>query len=165
MNFYSQSFYCVTHRAIIIDNKKNESVCLYAIDIYEVIVMNMMPDFANYLAIEILECLDIDTPNQDQISLLAKLVSNVSIKTQIVFDQQLSRRERGCLYWAANGKTSGEIAKIIGVKPSTVHWYKREILRKLDCANLTEAVFVGMRYGQLNQHGSVVCKRASESGQ
>lgn len=53
---------------------------------------------------------------------------------------QISKRERECLEWAANGKTSWEISQILGVSESTIIYHLRNATRKLDAANRLHAV-------------------------
>ena len=52
----------------------------------------------------------------------------------------LSRRERECLYWAARGKTFGEIATILDLSERTVKFYLDIARHKLQATNITEAV-------------------------
>lgn len=53
---------------------------------------------------------------------------------------KLSKRERECLYWAANGKTFGEIAIILSISERTVKFYLDIARHKLHATNVTEAV-------------------------
>jgi len=54
--------------------------------------------------------------------------------------QELSSRERECLLWTAEGKTSHEISVIIGIAESTVNFHIKNTVKKLDCINKTHAV-------------------------
>lgn len=49
-------------------------------------------------------------------------------------------RERDVLSWAARGKTTAEIADILGLKPDTIEAHFKNILRKLQARNRTQAV-------------------------
>ena len=53
---------------------------------------------------------------------------------------KLSRRERECLYWAARGKTFGEVATILSLSERTVKFYLDIARHKLHATNVTEAV-------------------------
>lgn len=52
----------------------------------------------------------------------------------------ISNRERECLQWASQGKTSWEISQILGVSESTVIYHLRNATRKLNAANRLQAV-------------------------
>lgn len=54
----------------------------------------------------------------------------------------LTERERDCLLWTARGKTSWEIAQIIGRSSATVNYHLQKATRKLDAANKVEAAFI-----------------------
>lgn len=56
------------------------------------------------------------------------------------FSQILTKREAECLFWAAQGKTDGEISQILKVKRWTVISYIQNAKRKLGCYNRTSAV-------------------------
>ena len=61
----------------------------------------------------------------------------------------LSRRERECLTWAANGKSSWDISVILGIGHHTVRGYFASIRRKLDVATVTQAVAESIRSGEI----------------
>lgn len=54
--------------------------------------------------------------------------------------QELTDREKECLLWTAEGKTSHEISAIINISESTVNFHLKNAVKKLDCANKTHAV-------------------------
>jgi len=53
---------------------------------------------------------------------------------------ELTRREVQCLYWTAQGKTSWEIACILGIAESTITYHLRNSIRKLNASNRVHAV-------------------------
>jgi DNA-binding NarL/FixJ family response regulator len=53
----------------------------------------------------------------------------------------LNERELECLTWAARGKTSPEIATILGLSKRTVNFHIENACRKLNVSTRTEAVF------------------------
>ena len=63
----------------------------------------------------------------------------------------LSRRERECLFWAAKGKTFGEIATILSLSERTVKFYLDVARHKLGAVNVTEAVAKGISMNILFQ--------------
>ncbi len=59
----------------------------------------------------------------------------------------LSEREIDCLTWTSAGKTSAEIAEILGLSEHTVNHYLNRAARKLDSVNRTQAVAKSLRLG------------------
>lgn len=57
----------------------------------------------------------------------------------------LTAREMEVLTWAANGKTSGEIAAILSLSDHTINTYMNTAMRKLDCVNRTQLVAKALR--------------------
>lgn len=60
-------------------------------------------------------------------------------------DQGLSSRERECLQWTSEGKTSGEIAAILKLSEHTVNHYLSAACQKLGAVNRTHAVSKALR--------------------
>lgn len=52
----------------------------------------------------------------------------------------LTAREIECLRWAADGKTSAEIAQLLGLSESTANFHLNNAMRKLDVVNRQQAV-------------------------
>nr|CAD6423146.1 LuxR family transcriptional regulator [Rhizobium sp. Q54] len=59
----------------------------------------------------------------------------------------LTDRELDCLNWTAAGKTSAEIAEILGLSEHTVNHYLNRAAKKLDSVNRTQAVAKALRAG------------------
>jgi DNA-binding CsgD family transcriptional regulator len=59
----------------------------------------------------------------------------------------LTDRETDCLNWTAAGKTSAEIAEILGLSEHTVNHYLNRAAKKLDTVNRTQAVAKALRVG------------------
>jgi DNA-binding CsgD family transcriptional regulator len=59
----------------------------------------------------------------------------------------LNDREIDCLNWTAAGKTSAEIAEILGLSEHTVNHYLNRATKKLDTVNRTQAVAKALRVG------------------
>ncbi|MCX8996312.1 LuxR family transcriptional regulator [Rhizobiaceae bacterium BDR2-2] len=57
----------------------------------------------------------------------------------------LTEREVACLVWTSAGKTSAEIAEILGLSEHTVNHYLNRATRKLDAVNRAQAVAKAMR--------------------
>ncbi len=62
----------------------------------------------------------------------------------------LTGKERDILRWTAEGKTSGEISTIMGIKERTVNFHIANAIEKLACANKTAAVARACLLGLLN---------------
>jgi DNA-binding CsgD family transcriptional regulator len=60
--------------------------------------------------------------------------------------ERLSNREIECLRWSAAGKSSEEIAIILGLSAHTVASYLRSAMRKLNSVNRMQAVARAFRY-------------------
>ena len=54
---------------------------------------------------------------------------------------RLTDRERECLLWTTQGKTSWEISQIIGRSNATVNYHLQKATRKLDACNKVQAAF------------------------
>lgn len=82
-----------------------------------------------------------------QAGLLASYLMSVLVSQQISGDREadLTEREIECLYWIAEGKTSEEIALILGISRNTINNYITSIMRKTATRNRPEAVAYAVR--------------------
>ena len=62
----------------------------------------------------------------------------------------LSPREKECLKWTADGKTSTEIGRILSISEHTVNHHLYGGMQKLDATNRMHAVAIAVRTGLLN---------------
>lgn len=69
--------------------------------------------------------------------------------TGAAFSDPLSQRERECLFWVAEGKTTEEVALILGVSHNTTNRYIAHAIRKLSASNRAKAVATAIRGGIL----------------
>lgn len=60
---------------------------------------------------------------------------------------RLSAREREVLKLVVQGKTSKEIAAMIGVKPASVHTYRSRVMAKLELGSVAALVRLAIREG------------------
>ncbi len=58
----------------------------------------------------------------------------------ILSDSKLTERERECLLWSAEGKTTWEIAQILSISGRTVNFHLRNCTRKLNVTNRQQAI-------------------------
>ena len=61
----------------------------------------------------------------------------------------LTERETECLFWASDGKTSGEIACILGITERTVNYHLNQVTRKTGSMNRYQAIAKGVSSGIL----------------
>jgi LuxR family transcriptional regulator len=64
-------------------------------------------------------------------------------------DQSLTRREIDVMRWTAEGKTSEEIAEILGIATRTVNFHTSSVVNKLGVANKTAAAIRAAMLGLL----------------
>jgi LuxR family transcriptional regulator, quorum-sensing system regulator SdiA len=70
---------------------------------------------------------------------------------QVALPVRLSPREMECLYWAAGGKTSPEIATIIERSVETVRLHIKNAIHKLNASNRAHAIAKATQLGLLQQ--------------
>ncbi len=58
---------------------------------------------------------------------------------------KLSKREIECLEWASEGKTSFEIATILGLSENTINNYVASVVRKMGASNRLHMVGIALR--------------------
>ena len=66
----------------------------------------------------------------------------------------LTRRECQCLGMAANGLTSGDIGSKLGIAERTVNFHMRNVLRKLEALNRSEAIAKALTRGVIHAGGA-----------
>ena len=96
------------------------------------------------LAEDVLSLLGIARPTHEQVSIMRSIVDNMVVRLPVGFDHRLTNQEQACLYWSAKGKSSVQVASLLNIKKGTVDGYKKRIMRKLSCRNMTQAVFEGL---------------------
>ena len=68
-------------------------------------------------------------------------------RTKLAALEGLSPRERQVLKLVVEGKTSKEIAAIVGVKPSSIDTYRSRTMAKLEVGDLPSLVRFAIRHG------------------
>ena len=64
----------------------------------------------------------------------------------------LSDREKQCLLWCSRGKTTSDIASILGLSDHTVNHYLTSAALKLNAVNRTHAIAKALRHGIIPLH-------------
>lgn len=62
-------------------------------------------------------------------------------------EEPLTERETQCLFWASEGKTSSEIACILGITERTVNFHLNQVTRKTGTINRYQAIAKGVNQG------------------
>lgn len=85
-----------------------------------------------------------------------RILSDSSFRKNLV-EGKLSEKERTIsdkelmtLYWSALGKTSEEVSIITGASRNSINSYRQSIVEKLNCCNITHAVFEASQRGVFN---------------
>lgn len=65
----------------------------------------------------------------------------------------LTPRETECLHWASKGKTSWEIAGIVGCSERTVNYHISNVCAKLNVHGRQAAIALALLEGYLTPHG------------
>ncbi|HEY4192741.1 MAG TPA: LuxR C-terminal-related transcriptional regulator [Mesorhizobium sp.] len=66
---------------------------------------------------------------------------------QAAMQDPLSDRERECLFWVSEGKTTDEVAVILGVSSNTVNSYITHAIQKFSASNRAMAIATAIRSG------------------
>jgi DNA-binding CsgD family transcriptional regulator len=66
---------------------------------------------------------------------------------QAAMQDPLSDRERECLFWVSEGKTTDEVAVILGVSSNTVNSYITHAIQKFGASNRAMAIATAIRSG------------------
>lgn len=85
--------------------------------------------------------------NLRDVGLLAGYLASVCCKPTARQDREseLTDREVECLYWIAEGKTSDEIAVILGISRNTINNYITSVMRKTATKTRSEAIAWAVR--------------------
>lgn len=69
----------------------------------------------------------------------------IASEAKAVRDIDLTERELECLFWIAEGKTSDEIAMILGISRNTINNYITSVMRKTATKTRSEAIAYAVR--------------------
>ncbi len=79
-------------------------------------------------------------------------VRRIAAPSDIEMPQELTTRETECLRWAADGKTSWEIAQLLSMSERTVNFHLNNSMIKLDVCNRQHAIAKAVLRGLINPH-------------
>ena len=84
------------------------------------------------------------------VDILLPHLNEILIRQGFVSTPEISEREAEVLKWAAAGKSNWELSKILNISERTVKFHLRNIYRKLDVQNRSQAVAQAMRSGLID---------------
>jgi DNA-binding CsgD family transcriptional regulator len=105
--------------------------------------------FFHAFAKDYLKYLGNPNPGNKQLAEMQALLSHVWVRRTLCFDLRLTELEQQCLYLSAQGKGIKEIASFLKVSSRRVEQYRQAIFQKLECKNISEAITLGLRYGEI----------------
>lgn len=75
----------------------------------------------------------------------------IKILNQEEYEQKepLTKREKDCLCWAADGKTASEIGSKLFISENTVKFHSKNIMKKLGAKNTVQALAIGILNGEI----------------
>ena len=137
------------------DGKENDVIDLFRdFDIINGVYFRISDKNGNVGSLGV--CGDRDPPTETELMQLNyianhayEVLSNIQTLTNKVSDN-LTDRERECIYWTASGKTSGDVAGILGISENTVNNYLTAAALKLNTVNKAHTVAKAVRYGLLD---------------
>lgn len=62
----------------------------------------------------------------------------------------LSPRQKECLRWTAQGKSSWDISRILNISENTVNFHVKNAMRKLETSSRTAAAIKAMQLGLID---------------
>jgi DNA-binding CsgD family transcriptional regulator len=91
--------------------------------------------------------IDVDSLAQAQLRCCYALSQVPGLLAAASMADPLSDRERECLFWVSEGKTTDDVAVILGVSANTVNSYITHAIRKFSASNRAMAVATAIRSG------------------
>ena len=108
--------------------------------------------FFEHFAKRYLAYLGNPNPTKTQLAEMKDLLSHVWLRHLVTVDIRLTEIENQCLYLFSQGKTAPQIAAFLTLSERQIKRYRENILRELNCKNITQAVVVAFRYGLIGQN-------------
>ncbi|HEV2507053.1 MAG TPA: LuxR C-terminal-related transcriptional regulator [Mesorhizobium sp.] len=88
-----------------------------------------------------------DALNRAQLKCCYALSQVPQLLATAALQDPLSDRERECLFWVSEGKTTEEVAVILGVSANTVNSYITHAIQKFSASNRAMAIATAIRSG------------------
>lgn len=106
---------------------------------------DMTPDLYPHLSEQYLRVMELGLPHIRRA--VDRLDANESHSTVESSTVRMTPRELDVMQWASAGKTSWEIARILGITERTVKFHFTSVFVKLNVVNRSQAVAKAIRYG------------------
>jgi DNA-binding CsgD family transcriptional regulator len=91
--------------------------------------------------------IDLQAAWRSQLQCSYALSQTPQLLATTVHQDPLSDRERECLFWVSEGKTTDEVAVILGVSSNTVNSYITHAIQKFAASNRAMAIATAIRNG------------------
>lgn len=105
--------------------------------------------FCGYFALSRHKTAPIRLQDYFHLSYLGHILQEQAIPLFAPEQSSLSTREKECLFWVSEGKTSWEIAQILGITERTVNFHLNNAIRKSGCKNRYQTVAKNIITGEL----------------
>jgi len=102
------------------------------------------------IAIDLLYGLQVCNPTPEQMIAAESLIVAIFGEKKSACQVRLQPNEWRCLYWAAQGKSIKETARILHLSFGTISHYHQQIKAKLGCKKLIQAAY--LLAGQIDAH-------------
>ncbi len=83
-------------------------------------------------------------PTEDQRTLMQALLAGFILIRKLSMRGGVTEQEIACLFFAALGIDIYQSAEILRINKETVKEYRQNIIRKLHCKNMNQAIFITM---------------------
>ncbi len=97
----------------------------------------------------ILNAMGIQSPTKAQIKATQRALKEVVI-TYRMKDSSLTTTHRSYLHWTLQGYTPERIAKVMGIKTSTVYEHRGDIKKRMNCNTMEQVIIKAFQLGYLN---------------
>lgn len=94
-----------------------------------------------------LDRIDIQAVWRAQLQCTYALSQTPELLATTLYQDPLSDRERECLFWVSEGKTTDEVSVILGVSANTVNSYITHAIQKFAASNRAMAIATAIRNG------------------
>ncbi|MCE3238132.1 MAG: Bacterial regulatory protein luxR family [Gammaproteobacteria bacterium] len=124
-------------------------------DNYKKIYVNTINDFENFCITFVEKTLNI-IKDYNPLYKKAFIFTNPQLLRAVIkrgypASEDLTEREKECLWWASKGKSIKEVAKILQISPLTAETHNKNIRDKLHCSTIIEAVVEGIHRGMVGR--------------
>lgn len=121
--------------------------------LYREALVNKLSDqedkFFETFAKDYLAYLGNSRPTKKQIAEMKSVLYGTEVKRVVTLDKCLTPQEKKCLFLSSKGKGIKEIANVLKFTHRTAKFHRDNAIKKLNAANIAEAVTLGIKYNYL----------------